>query len=582
MRKTKIICTLGPSSEDEKTIREMILLGMDVARFNFSHGDYESHKKKADIVKKIRNELNLYTALLLDTKGPEIRIKCFRNKKVSIKAGQFFTLYLYDTIGDENGVSITYEKLYTDIKIGGTILIDDGFIELKIESFDTEKIKCIVINGGELSDKKSINVPGIKISLPFISEKDLEDIAFGVREDFDFIAASFTQCAADIINMRHELQKLGCYDIRIIAKIENAAGVENIEEILDVSDGIMIARGDLGAEIPLEDIPIIQKKIITRCYNDGKQVITATQMLESMTRQPRPTRAEITDIANAIYDGTSAIMLSGETASGLYPLEAVKTMARIACRTENDIDYTKRFSESKINGFPNVTNAISHATCMTAQDLKAAAIITVTKSGKTARMLSRYRPQTPIIGCSPEIKSCRHLNLAWGVTPLLIDEKQSTDELFDHALNVTHKNKLVDYGNIVVITGGFPLGISGTTNMLKVQIVGNVLVIGTGISKKTVCGTLCVCSNEDEAINNFHNGNILVIPSVSQKLLSILKIASGIICERGGLDSYAAIAGEILDIPVIIGASGASKILHSGTTVTLDGERGIVFSGILN
>ncbi|MDD4772644.1 MAG: pyruvate kinase [Eubacteriales bacterium] len=582
MRKTKIICTLGPSSEKEETIREMMLVGMDVARINFSHGDYEGHKAKADIVKRLRTELNRHTALLLDTKGPEIRIKKIKNGSAELVAGQMFTLYLDDKDGDETGVTITYRELYKDISVGGKILIDDGLIELRIESFDSFAIKCTVINGGYLSDRKGVNVPGVKLSMPFISERDREDLAFGVREDFDFIAASFTQTAGNIREIRRELENLGCDNMRIIAKIENAAGVANIEEILDVSDGIMVARGDMGVEIRLEEIPIIQKQLISRCYNQGKQVITATQMLESMTRQPRPTRAEVTDVANAIYDGTSAIMLSGETAAGLYPAEAVRTMARIAKRTESDIDYSKRFSEVHVDGFTNVTTAISHASCTTANDLKASSIITVTKSGRTARMLSRYRPETPIVGCSPESKTCRHMNMSWGVTPLLIDLKDNTDDLLKHAIDRVYEEKLIKYGDIVVITGGFPLGISGTTNMLKVQIVGNVLVSGTGVVKSSVCGILCVCNNEEEATAKFNDDEILVIPYVSPKSLNILRRASGIICELGDSHSYAAVAGEILNIPVIVGADGATKILRSGTSVTLDGEKGFVFSGNYN
>lgn len=582
MRKTKIICTLGPASDNEEIIREMMLAGMDVARINFSHSDYESHKHKIDIVKKLRAELGIHTALLLDTKGPEIRLKKFKGGKIELKKGQTFSLCFGDVEGDETRAAITYRELYRDVTVGTRILIDDGLIEMRVESFDETSIRCTVINGGTVSDRKSINVPGVRLSIPFMNERDREDIAFGVANDFDFIAASFTQSAADIRDIRHELELRGCDTIRVIAKIENASGVENIDEILDASDGIMVARGDMGVEIPMEEIPVIQKRLITKCYNDGKQVITATQMLESMTRQPRPTRAEITDVANAIYDGTSAIMLSGETASGLYPLEAVKTMARIAERTESDIDYRKRFSEVRVTGFSNVTSAISHATCTTAHDLHASAIITVTKSGRTARMLSRYRPETLIIGCSPEPKTCRHMNMAWGVAPVLIDEKTTTDELLSHALDRAYEQKLIDYGNIVVLTAGLPLGVSGTTNMLKVQIVGNVLVSGTGIIKKNICGSLCVAGSEEELSVNFTDGDIVVAPFVTAKLLDILRRASGIICERGGIDSYAAIVGEVLNIPVIVGAAKATRVLHSGTTVTIDGEKGLVFSGNIN
>lgn len=576
MRKTKIICTIGPASDSEEMLREMMLAGMDVARLNFSHGTHEDHQIKIDRIKKLRAELGLHTALMLDTKGPEIRLGTIKDGPVTLLAGQKFTIYSDGREGDSSGASVTYTGLYRDVKPGGTILIDDGLIELVVEAVRGTDIVCTVVNGGPISNRKGVNVPGAHLSIPFMSERDLADIAFGVKNDFDFIAASFTQSADNIRQMRHELEKLGCNDIRIIAKIENGAGVENCDEILNEADGIMVARGDMGVEVPMETIPGIQKKLIERCYVAGKQVITATQMLESMTKNPRPTRAEITDVANAIYDGTSAIMLSGETANGLYPLEAVKTMAKIAERTESEIDYKKRFASLEPRGYSSVTGAISHATCTTAHDLHAAAIITVTKSGHTARMLSSYRPETPIIGCSPEPKTCRHMNMSWGVTPVLVEEKFSTDELLEHAVDMAYSHKLVEYGDLVVITTGMPLGISGTTNMLKVQIVGNVLISGTGIGKESVCGTLCVCEGENAMPHDFEDGDIIVVPSASEKIIHYLRRARGIICERGGVDSYAAIVGQALGIPVIVGADGATKILRSGTAVTLDAARGIV------
>ena len=576
MRKTKIICTIGPASDSENTLRAMMLAGMDVARLNFSHGAYPDHKEKIDLIKKLRADLGLHTALMLDTKGPEIRLGSFRSGPVTLNAGQTFTLYGSERPGDAVGVSTSYSDLYRDVKPGGTILIDDGLIELTVEAIKANDIVCAVVNGGPVSNHKGVNVPGTELSIPFLSDRDRADLAFGVENDFDFIATSFTQSAENVRQIRHELEKLGCNDIRIIAKIENAAGVENCDEILNEADGIMVARGDMGVEVPMETIPGIQKKLIERCYLAGKQVITATQMLESMTKNPRPTRAEITDVANAIYDGTSAIMLSGETASGIYPIEAVKTMAKIAERTESEIDYRKRFSSLETKGFSSVTGAISHATCTTAHDLHAAAIITVTKSGHTARMLSSYRPETPIIGCSPEAKTCRHMNMSWGVTPVLVEEKFNTDELLAHAVDVTYKHKLVGFGDLVVITTGLPLGISGTTNMLKVQMVGNILISGTGIGSESVCGTLCVSAGENATPQNFEDGDIIVVPSASEKIIHILRRARGIICERGGIDSYAAIVGQALGIPVIVGADSATKILRSGTAVTLDAARGIV------
>lgn len=578
MRKTKIICTLGPASSSEDVIRELILAGMDVARINFSHGEHSEHKEKVDIIKKLRRELGTHTAILLDTKGPEVRLKKFADGSVNLVAGNDFSLYMYDTEGDEKGVSITYQGLWRDVKVGSKILVDDGLIELRVDAVDEKVIKTTILNGGRLSDRKGINVPGVRLSMPFLSEKDRSDIAFGVKEGFDFIAASFTQSAEDIRSIRDELERLNSHDIRIIAKIENCAGVENIDEILNEADGIMVARGDLGAEVPMENIPIIQKQLISKCYNAGKQVITATQMLESMTHNPRPTRAEITDVANAIYDGTSATMLSGETAMGKYPVEAVKRMARIAERTENDIDYKKRFFDNRYGGFTNVTDAISHATCTTAHDLGAKTIITVTTSGFTARLLSRFRPQPDIIGCSPSEQACRHMNMSWGVIPLLVDKvAESSEELLEMAVDEAYENGYVSYGDLVVITAGLPLGVSGTTNMLKVQMVGDVLIAGNGIVDKSVCGQLCVCSTDSDALTKCKSGDIVVIPSASDKIISVLRHASAIICERGGDDSYAAIVGKTLNIPVIVGAENATKILKSGTTVTVDGKRGMVY-----
>ena len=580
-RKTKIICTLGPASSTPEKICEMIKAGMNVARLNFSHGDHEGHKKIADMVKSVRESLGTPTALLLDTKGPEIRLGVF-DSPVNLEKDQEFRLTFDDSVGDQNHASVTYKNLWHDITAGGAILIDDGLVELKVLSAGEEGINCRVVSGGTVSSRKGVNVPGVKLSIPFLSERDRSDILFGIEQDFDFIAASFTQCAADIEAIRALLEKHGGSDIRIIAKIENAAGVENIDEIIKVSDAIMVARGDMGVEIPMEEIPIIQKKLISKAYNAGKPAITATQMLESMTHHPRPTRAEITDVANAIYDGTSAIMLSGETAAGEYPVESVRTMARIATRTERDINYIERFRQNQLSGFSNVTTAISHAACTTAHDLGANAIITVTKSGTTARMMSRFRPVTPIIGCSPVEKVCRQLSLSWGVTPMMIEVQTTSDALFEHAISVAAKNGYVEYGDLAVITAGMPLGVSGTTNILKVQIVGDVLTCGTGIPSgdfEPVCGTLCVCRDENEARQSFKPGDILVIPATSNHIIDILRHAGGIICEMDGDDSHAAIVGQALGIPVIVGALGATKILKSGTAVTVDAKRGMVYCG---
>ncbi len=580
MRKTKIICTLGPATDTEDVLKQLMLSGMNVARLNFSHQTAIEQKVRSDAVKKMREELELPVALLLDTKGPEIRVKDFNQAKITLKAGGKFTLTSRDIVGDETIASVTFQNLPQEVSAGARILIDDGLIELKVESCTETDIHCAILNGGTISSHKGINVPGIKLSLPFISAKDKEDIAFAVKEDFDFIAASFTRSAQDIIELRTELEKHNCHKIRIIAKIENSDGVENIDEIIRVSDGIMVARGDLGVEIALQEIPVIQKQLIKKAYNAGKQVITATQMLDSMMKNPRPTRAEATDVANAIYDGTSAIMLSGETAAGDYPIGSLKTMALIAERTERDIDYKARFDKRDFYERPNVTSAISHATCTTAHDLGAVAIITVSKSGRTARMISKYRPECPIISGTTDPTVQRQMNLSWGVVPIMVDEKNNTDELFDHVVDEARKHNLVKNGDLVVITAGVPLGVSGTTNLLKVQLVGDVLVSGTSVTKGSVCGNLCVCSDEDEAVRVFKTGDILVIPQTSNKILGIIKNASGIITESDGMNSHAAIVGLALDKPVIVAAEHATQILKSGTTVTLDAARGIVFSGV--
>lgn len=578
MRKTKIICTLGPATEDDKVLRELMKEGMNVARFNFSHGDYEQHKKNLERVKALREELGLPIAALLDTKGPEIRVKNFKDNKIELKAGQTFTLTTRDIEGDETAVAITYENLVNDISIGDRILIDDGLISMRVDRIEDKDIVCTVLNGGPVSNHKGVNVPNVHLSMPYVSEKDKEDIIFGVEQGFDFIAASFVRTAEDILEIRDILSRHNCNFINIIAKIENMQGVENIDEIIRVSDGVMIARGDMGVEIPFEDVPAIQKMIIRKVYNAEKIVITATQMLDSMMHNPRPTRAEATDVANAIYDGTSAIMLSGETAAGMYPVEALKTMVRIAERTEADIDLVKRFNrrESLVN--PDITNAIAHATCTTAMDLNATAIVTVTKSGTTARMISKYRPACPIIGCTPYENVWRQLNLSWGVLPLMVDMQMSTDDLFEHAIANAEKKGYVKQGEITVITAGVPLGVSGTTNLIKVHVVGHILVKGRGVNKRKATASLCVGKDEVEIMENFKEGDIVVLPDTSNDIIDELRQASGIIVETEGHNTHAGIVGLSLDIPVILGAANATDILKSGAVVTMDAEKGIVSS----
>lgn len=471
MRKTKIVCTLGPATDNTEVMRELMLSGMNVARFNFSHGDYSDHERRFKEIAALREELGLPIASLLDTKGPEIRLGKFKESPVILKDGDEFTLTTEERICDEKIASISFKGLPGDVTAGTAILINDGAVELRVTEVKDNEIKTEVVHGGEIGNNKGINVPGVELSMPYLSERDMNDLEFGARMGFDFIAASFVRTAADVAYLKKFIKSLGWSSPRIIAKIENMDGVKNIDEILEIADGIMVARGDMGVEIPFEQIPAIQKSIIRKGYNAGKQVITATQMLESMITNIRPTRAEITDVANAIYDGTSAIMLSGETAAGKHPVEAVRTMALIAETTENDIDYVSQLQSRKQEKGTGITNAISHAACTTAHDLGAAAIVTVTKTGGTAKMLSKFRPACPIIGCTPSPAVYRQMNLSWGVTPLMMDEKSSTDELLDGAIEAAVGAGLLKKGDVTVITAGIPLGISGNTNMLKVTDV---------------------------------------------------------------------------------------------------------------
>lgn len=471
MRKTKIICTMGPSTEKGDTLKKLIEAGMNVARMNFSHGDFDEHGGRLKSLRKYSKELGLPVAALLDTKGPEIRLGDFEAGRVELKEGQEFTLTARDILGTEKEVSITYKQLPKDVKPGSSILLDDGLIGLEVKEVSGDDIVCTVMNGGPVSNHKGVNVPGTDLSMDYLSEKDKADLIWGAENDVDFIAASFVREAADVIAIRDLLKAHGGEKIQIIAKIENEQGVRNIDGILEVADGIMVARGDMGVEIPCEEVPVVQKNLIKKANQAGKIVVTATQMLDSMIKNPRPTRAEATDVANAIYDGTVAIMLSGETAAGAYPVEALKTMVKIAERTEKDINYRRRFFENDRKANPDVTDAICHATCTTALDLKAKAIISVTKSGRSAKMVSRYKPDCDIVACAMDEKVCRQLNLAWGVTPLLLDEQKEVFDLFDEAVAVAAKEKGLQKGDTVVITSGVPIGMSGTTNMLKVQNV---------------------------------------------------------------------------------------------------------------
>lgn len=575
IRKTKIVCTMGPNLFEKHLIAPLMKAGMNVARFNFSHGTYETHQHYYDEVCRIRDELGLPVATMLDTKGPEIRVRSFKNGRVTLQNGQLFTLTTDEVEGDEERVSITYKELPQDIAVGRSILIDDGLIGMQVERIDGADIVCRVLNGGVVSNNKGVNIPNAHLSMPFISEKDHQDILFAIKNGYDFIAASFTRCADDIMQIRHILQENNCHTINIIAKIENMEGVENIDEILRVVDGVMVARGDLGVEVPLEDVPSLQKKLIQRGIAAGKPVITATQMLDSMIKNPRPTRAEATDVANAIYDGTSAIMLSGESAVGAYPVEAVETMVRIALRAEADMDYIRRFSRDT-SASTDVTNAISHATVTSAHDLNASAIITVTKSGSTARILSRYRPACVIVGCTTEKHVWRQLALSWGTVPLMIAEESNTDDLFEHAVDAAVQNGLVHDGELVVLTAGVPLGISGTTNLMKVHVVGHLLSRGLGLHGGKVVAPLCVIRNLEKDAKNFNTGDVIVCHQTTREMFSMLRKSSAIVLEDDNPEGHGAIAGMSLDIPVIIGAKNATNILKSGAVVTVDGEKGTV------
>lgn len=465
IRKTKIICTLGPSTDG--VLRQLMESGMNVGRFNFSHGTHEEHAKRVQEFDALRKELNLPVARLLDTKGPEIRIGDFENGSIMLKEGQKFTLTTEEMLGNEEKVTVSYKELPQDVKEGNNILIDDGLINMRVNKTTNTDIECTVLNGGKISNKKGVNVPNVDLSMPFMSEKDKSDLLFGIEHDFDFIAASFTRTADDINEMRQFLKDHGETDVKIIAKIESNQGVANIDSIIEAADGIMVARGDMGVEIPLEEVPSIQRMIIKKVYKSGKYVVTATQMLDSMIKNPRPTRAEATDVANAVYEGTSAVMLSGETAAGKYPVEAVQTMVKIAERAEKDIDYVSRLSKRKINQESTISDAVSHSACTMAADIKASAIISVSMSGRTVRMVSKYRPESPIIAGCIQSKVWRQMALSWGVTPIFIDKASDSEELFANAINAAKKSGLVKEGEKVIITAGVPVGVSGVTNLIK-------------------------------------------------------------------------------------------------------------------
>ena len=580
MRKTKIICTLGPSTDKDGVLRELIANGMNVARFNFSHGSHEEHKGRLDLLKSLREELGKPVAALLDTKGPEIRLKDFKNGTEMLEAGQTFTLTTRDVEGTKEICSITYKDLPQDVAPGGTIMLDDGLIKLQIQTVNDTDIVCTVLNNGKIKNKKGVNVPGVHLSMPYMSQRDKDDIIFGIQQGYDFIAASFVRTAQDVYDIRNLLNQ---YDsnIRIIAKIENREGVNNIDSILAAADAVMVARGDLGVEIDFTELPGIQKTIIERSFSFGKPIVTATQMLDSMMVNPRPTRAEISDVANAIYDGTSAIMLSGETAAGAYPVEALKTMSAIAERTETENHARVEYLTEATNGKISVSDATAHAACLTAKDVNAAAIVTVSESGTTARLLSKYRPQQPIIACVMKEQVQRQLSLSWGITSLMMPLAHSTDELIEMSTSLAKENGYLHNGELAVVTAGVPVGISGTTNMIKIHMVGNCLATGVGVGPENAevsnaTGKACVCRTLDEVRAKFKPGMVLVVPSTSNEMLNYVRDAAALVVEEPGLNSHAAIAGKALLKPTVVGAVGATSHIRDGLMIAVDCAHGSV------
>ena len=580
MRKTKIVCTLGPATNDVEIMKQLIHNGMDAARINFSHGTYETHAETIAKLKQAREELNAPIPLILDTKGPEIRVKTFKEDKVRLEEDATFTLTTREVEGDVNIVSVTYADLPKDVHRGSRILIYDGLIELKVEDITETDVVCKVINGGVVKSRKGVNLPGVEVNLPSLMEKDIEDLKFGVENGFDIVAASFIRSAEDVLKIRRVLEENDGGQMHIISKIENQQGVENIDKILEASDGIMVARGDLGVEIPPEEVPLVQKILIAKANRIGKPVITATQMLESMVHSPRPTRAEANDVANAIFDGSDAIMLSGETAAGAYPLEAVATMARIALKAESAVDYAAKLANTTEPARVNITNAISMAACATAAELKTAAITTVTKSGFTARMISRYRPACPLIASTSDETVWRQMNLIWGCKPMLY-----TGELprgGDTALEIAVKSGLLKNGDTVVSALGMPLGFSGATNTLRVDIVGDVLCKGKGVGTKRATGTARVITARDGVERTFHQGDILVTTATDSSFMPYIRKAAAIVV--GPLDqnvnSHAEVAGMALDIPVIVCNAKVVDFIPAHSLITVDAEKGFVYKGI--
>lgn len=581
MRKTKIVCTIGPASESVEMLEKLIDAGMNVARLNFSHGTHEEHKIRIDRINEVSRRKGKVVGILLDTRGPEIRTHKMENGQIDIVAGNSIAVSMEEVEGTEEMFSITYNKLIEDVEEGSMILLDDGLIQLEVVGFDRDRnlIHTVAINSGILKNHKGVNVPGIHVQLPGITEKDAEDILFGIQEGVDFIAASFVQRSSDVMEIRSLLENNGGKDIQIIPKIENGLGVENIDEIVTLSDGLMVARGDLGVEIPSEEVPHIQKMLIKKCNQAGKPVITATQMLDSMQQNPRPTRAEASDVANAILDGSDAIMLSGETAAGKYPVESVETMDQIAKRAEESVDYRSLVSTRRREKHGNMTEAIGQSAAYTAINLKVKAVLAPTRSGNTARMIAKYRPGCPVIALTASEKNSKKLSLVWGVHPIIGKDVRSIDEIIQDSVDQSMRHNYVKNGDVVIITAGVPVGEVGTTNLMKIHVVGDLLVRGQGIGKSMAVGEAIVANTAEEIMSYDTTGKIIVTTGSERDMVPAIEKCAGLITEEGGLTSHAAVVGLSLGIPVIVGIEDATKIIQSGQEITMDAESGVIYHG---
>ncbi|EMW5503531.1 pyruvate kinase [Enterococcus faecalis] len=580
MKKTKIVCTIGPASESVDMLVNLINAGMNVCRLNFSHGDYEEHGAR---IKNIREAVKITgkrVAILLDTKGPEIRTNDMENGAITMKIGDSVRISMTEVLGTNEKFSITYPELINDVNVGSHILLDDGLIDLEVTDIDRDanEIVTVVKNEGVLKNKKGVNVPGVSVNLPGITEKDANDIRFGIGQGIDFIAASFVRRASDVLEITKILEEENATHIQIIPKIENQEGIDNIDEILKVSDGLMVARGDMGVEIPTEDVPVVQKALIKKCNALGKPVITATQMLDSMQRNPRPTRAEANDVANAIYDGTDAVMLSGETAAGDYPLEAVQTMARIAVRTEETLVNQDSFA-LKLYSKTDMTEAIGQSVGHTARNLGIQTIVAATESGHTARMISKYRPKAHIVAITFSEQKARSLSLSWGVYATVADKPSSTDEMFNLASKVSQEEGYASEGDLIIITAGVPVGEKGTTNLMKIQMIGSKLVQGQGVGEEAIIAKAVVAATAEEAVAKATEGAILVTKTTDKEYMPAIEKASALVVEEGGLTSHAAVVAIAQNIPVIVGAADATSLINNDEVITVDSRRGIVYRG---